>query len=171
MKPKLMSSTLLAALFASTSTPAFASPILEPEWFESVKGDGPLPTDQAEKIKKALNVEIRRATFNCSWTPSNGPSNQDIGRQFVTVINYETTQVSVNQDRSQPVIRTVSKESSTVEITFNFTTTPDFTRLVKVDASRTSLKSVEKNVGTLLDPKFEEVTERTPILTGSCEIK
>jgi hypothetical protein len=33
------------------------------------------------------------------------------------------------------------------------------------------LSQVVKNTGTLIDPKFETVTERTVDLTGSCSIK
>jgi hypothetical protein len=167
-----MKTTLMTlALLASISAPAFADPILDWDTTESIQSDEPITGERRARIIQALESEIRRASFSCNWNPSNGPSNTVIKDQLIVVLKDTDTRLSVSSDRSQPVIQTNIKYDNTIEITFRFTTTPDFTRLVRLDASKDILKSVVKNVGTLIDPQFETVSERTSTLSGSCDIK
>jgi hypothetical protein len=162
--------SLLIALAVLVSSPSFAT-ILDVDTLVSVQAGEPVKPEQAAKIKQALESELRKSTFECNWNVKNGPSNQAIAGELITVIKYETAQISISSDLSQPVIQVIAKQSSKVEITILFTTTPDFKKLVKVEATKDLLSQVVKNTGTLIDPKFETVTERTVDLTGSCSIK
>jgi hypothetical protein len=167
MKMKLMT----LALLASISAPAFADPILDWDTIESIASDEPISPERKARIIQALESQIRRASFSCNWNRRKGPSNTEIIDQLILVLKDTDTRLSVSSDRSQPVIRTTTKDGNTIEITIHFTTTPDFTRLTRVEASKDILKSVVKNVGTLIDPRFETVSERTSTLSGSCKIK
>lgn len=162
--------SLLIALAVLVSSPSFAS-ILDLDTLASVLAGEPVKPEQAAKIKQALESELRKSTFECNWNVKNGPSNQAVAGQFITVIKYENAQISISSDLSQPVIQVMAKESSKAEITILFTTTPDFKKLVKVEATKNLLSQVVKNTGTLIDPKFETVTERAVDLTGSCSIQ
>ncbi len=162
--------SLLIALAVLVSSPSFAS-ILDLDTLASVLAGEPVKPEQAAKIKQALESELRKSTFECNWNVKNGPSNQAVAGQLITVIKYENAQISISSDLSQPVIQVMAKESSKAEITILFTTTPDFKKLVKVEATKNLLSQVVKNTGTLIDPKFETVTERAVDLTGSCSIQ
>jgi hypothetical protein len=162
--------SLLIALAVLVSSPSFAA-ILDLDTLVSVQAGEPVKPEQAAKIKQALESELRKSTFECNWNVKNGPSNQAIAGQLITVIKYENAQISISSDLSQPVIQVMAKESSKAEITILFTTTPDFKKLVKVEATKDLLSQVVKNTGTLIDPKFETVTERVADLTGSCSIR
>lgn len=133
-------------------------------------GPGPVSGELAAKIKQALTTELRKSAYECQWNVK-GPSNGEIGGQFITLLKHESTQIFVSSDLNQPVIRVVTKESSSVEVVVLFTTTPDFKKLTKVEATKDRLSQVTKNTGTLIDPKFETVTERTSELFGSCSVK
>jgi hypothetical protein len=162
--------SLLIALAVLVSSPSFAA-ILDLDTLASVLAGEPVKPEQAAKIKQALESELRKSTFECNWNVKNGPSNQAVAGQLITVIKYENAQISISSDLSQPVIQVMAKESSKAEITILFTTTPDFKKLVKVEATKNLLSQVVKNTGTLIDPKFETVTERAVDLTGSCSIQ
>ena len=133
-------------------------------------GPGPVSGELAAKIKQALTTELQKSSFECQWN-GKGPSNGEIGGQFINLLKHESTQIFVNSDLNQPVIRTVTKEKASVEVVVLFTTTPDFKKLTKIEATKDFLSQVTKNTGTLIDPKFEAVTERTPKLFGSCSVE
>lgn len=134
------------------------------------QGPGPVTGELAAKIKQALTAELQKSSYECQWNVK-GPSNAGVGGEFISLLKHESTLIFVSSDLNQPVIRAVTKESSSVEIIVLFTTTPDFKRLTKIEATKDHLSQVTQNTGTLIDPKFETVTVRTPALFGSCSVK
>jgi hypothetical protein len=162
--------SLLIVFAVLLSSPSFAA-ILDLDTLVSVQAGEPVKPEQAAKIRQALESELRKSTFECKYSVSMGPSNRAIAGELISVIKDERAQISISSDLSQPVIQVIAKGSSTYEITILFTTTPDFKKLVKVEATRGLVKQVVKNTGTLIDPKFETVTERTVELAGSCSIQ
>jgi hypothetical protein len=135
-------------------------------------GPGPVSGELAAKIKQALTTELQKSAYDCQWNVKNGPSNAGIGGELISVLNEKTAQIFVSPELNQPVIRVVHRYSDgSVEVSILFSTTPDFKKLTKIEASKDNLSQVTKNTGTLIDPKFETVIERTPKLFGSCSVK
>ena len=58
-----------------------------------------------------------------------------------------------------------------MEIKLEFTTTPDFKRLLSVNLSREKLIKTLQDTGTLMDPKSEIVATRIHKKLASCSIR
>jgi hypothetical protein len=133
---------------------------------------GPISGETSENMIKALKLEINKSTFNCRWN-KNGPSNEEVKKQLNTLLDDKTTEISLSDDLSQPVISTVTKfkYDATLETTVNYSTSPDLKKLINVYASKDYVILKEINVGNIVNPKFEITKVRTPILFGSCSVE
>jgi hypothetical protein len=165
---------MLACAFLFLSSFTAQAAILDWSSMSELQANGPDPVtaELAAKIKQALITELQKSSYECQWNVKNGPSNARIGGEFISVLNEKTAQIFVSPELNQPVIRVVHRYSDgSVEVSILFSTTPDFKKLTKVEATKDRLSQVTKNTGTLIDPKFETVTERTSELFGSCSVK
>jgi hypothetical protein len=74
----------------------------------------------------------------------------------------------MSDDLSQPVLTSITKNSHDDETIANYITTPDFKNLVQIYGAREKISQIERNLGTIIHPRFEYVTERTTIIAISC---
>jgi hypothetical protein len=158
---------ILAGLLLLSSLSSFAS-TLDIAVSSAHMAAGPITGEHAEIVKKALKSEINASTVSC--TDENYKS--DAVKAFlIASLEYEKTVISIDDVLEQPAISTLSDLDEGKELVINYTTTSDFKKIQHFEARWEKVVTTEKNVGTLVNPRFEIVQERIVEDTLSCTLK
>lgn len=166
--------SLITGFLLFTSVSAFASS-LSTSIVEAVKtqAGGPITGEHANNVKKAVVAELQMKTVDCVVTVSagKGPSSAEVKSQMISIVQNTNTSVSVDDSGTQPAITMAIDWSATEDTIAHFQTSADFKSILSFSVSKDKLTKVERNVGTILSPRFETVTERAFVVKADCTLK
>lgn len=165
---------ILAGLLLLSSISSFAS-TLSSSIVEAVKtqAGGPITGEQASNVKKAVIAELQMKATACVVTVVTGkaPTSDEVKSQTISIVQNPKTSVSVDDSGLQPAITMSIEWSSTEDTIAHFQTSADFKSIISFSISKDKLTKVERNFGTILNPRFETVTERAFIVKADCTLK
>lgn len=157
MKSLITGLLLLSSLSIFASTVPLNIAIMKSGSSQSA---GQVTEVQSKLIKKAIAEQLLKAEINCG---------RDINKSLL-ISNVNDSVVSVSEDLLQPIIVSIFKFGNKQQI-LNFTTSPDFKKILQLDAEIVEILTEEVNVGTLLNPIFETQTTTKSHGKTVCTVK
>lgn len=163
----------LFCLLLTFSVTTFASPF-ELSLKEAINYDNSeiITGERKANIIQALSQELRNPDIVCTSKQNNSADSLELKNSFISSLNYKNLVLSINSSGDQPILnadfKTVKKD---IELSFKFTTTSDLKKLLKVDFLKTQIDVEESNIGTILEPNYVAVEQRTEVLSTTCKAK
>ena len=123
----------------------------------------PLPRKDGDLVIRAIRESLQSNDLKC--VPSAGVEFKSSGLNWRFV--SENGLVTINEGE-QPVIKIIADDGKT-EFDLDFTTNEEITIVTKITGQVASISKGLRNVGTIINPRFEEVTLRTQVNKIICQ--
>ena len=129
--------------------------------------------EKAKLIKKAVVQALRGKKASCTRVVSAPGEASYYIVSSIDLRNFvkPTTSVSINSNNNQPIITLTSELANNQKVTLEYTTTSDFKDIISRYYQKVEVETYEKNIGTIIDPYFETVTEELVISSSDCLIE
>lgn len=123
----------------------------------------PLPKKEGDLVIRAIRESLRSNDLKCVQSVGAEFKAADLNWRFVS----ENGLVTINEGE-QPVIKIIAEDGRT-EFDLDFTTNEEITIVTKISGQVASISKGVRNVGTIINPRFEEVTFRTQANKVICQ--
>ena len=127
--------------------------------------------DDTDEVKVALIMALRKIKLDCFLNDIKY-SEQYSERYYLKILQalkMVNTKVSVNQEKTQPVIFTSTELAPKSYLDLDFTTSVDFKKIVSIKVYDYHFISEKVNLGSIIEPKFENKESKYITATGACK--
>ncbi|WPU63691.1 hypothetical protein [Peredibacter starrii] len=122
-----------------------------------------LPEKQGDLVIRAIRQSLETNDLKCDQ--NSGYEFRASGLHWKFISEHGLVFIIEGE---QPVIKLVAEDGST-EFLLDITTNEDFTIVTKISGQVSNISKSVRNVGTIINPRFEEVTLRTGINKVICQ--
>lgn len=131
-----------------------------------------LSGEHKETVREALIDSLNRHSLSCTWEGVNRPSDRFMPDVIKQILRNDSAIFIASEEETRPKI-IVKRPSNFYDLNYiemNFNTTFDQEKVEFIELYEARARVERRNVGTVFNPRFENVEIHDTVLSGRCDL-